>query len=174
MEQQVEQNLRTEGLKKELSFRESMTAAFPIQGNVTLTLYDAAHGNRDTTAMFHLWRNLDARICRNFLKLGNNWRQLVSRPRWVVVMEKNETGHKHLHGMVAYENAPAWKAAFEAAFAEDWKLHGWTAQSDLVTDERGWVKYMMKTASVWAYDHDHFDFRVSPNCPQFRDLETSQ
>lgn len=169
-----------ERLRKEFAFREALIAGFAIRGNVTFNLYDAACGNRDTNRMFALWESLDARINHQHLKLGNNWRNTWTRSRWIVVMERKKYGHKHLHGMVSYENAQEWKAAFDAACEKEKKsrLDGWTWCSEVITEERGgergWIDYMLTSASERNYETDRFDFRVSKNCAVFRNQGTSQ
>ena len=162
------------GLLKELSFREALIAGFPIQGNVTFNLRCSKISNLETNRLFSVWQNLDAQICHHYLNLGNNWRKILTRPKWIVVMEKSEYGHKHLHGIVAYQNALDWKLAFERVCEKEKKsrLDDWSWQSDLITDDRGWINYMMKSASLNAYEQDRFDFRASRNCPVFRNLET--
>ena len=161
---------------RKVSFREALIAGFPISGNVAFTLRCSKISNLDTNRLFSVWDNLDAQICHHYLDLGNNWRKIWTRPKWIVAMEKSECGNKHLHGIVAYQNALDYKLAFERVCEKEkkWRLDSWTWQSDLITDDRGWINYMMKSASLNAYEQDRFDFRASRNCPAFRNLETLQ
>ena len=133
--------------------------------------------------LFNAWNHLDAMICHRYLRLGNDWRKHPDRPTWMVVLEKQPNGNKHLHGMVQCLpeiSRVQYALAFRDGFEKCWNMRGFVSDIDETHNEFQWKTYIMKYQELegrrdsMILDRDsnrepyEFDFQFSPNFPNWK------
>ena len=163
------------------SLRLTFADTLPIRCDLAFTLWKDWRGRTPPNeTLFKAWNDLDAVICHRFLRLGNGWRTSPRRPKWIVVLEKQPNGNKHLHGII--ECLPEigrimYAFAFRDGFHDCKSMRGFVPEIEETCKEIKWKTYITKylehegQRDPFDLDHDHereeyeFDVRFSPNFP---------
>lgn len=164
--------------------RTTFVETLPIRPDLSFTLWKDWRGRTPPNEMiFKAWFDLDAVICHRFLRLGNEWRTHPKRPKWMVVLEKQPDGNKHLHGII--ECLPEFGTieyafAFRDGFHDCKSMRGFVPDIEESQNEIKWKNYITKyqelegTQKPFYLDRDphrdvyEFDFRLSPNFPNWK------
>ena len=169
------------------SLRTTFAETLPIRCDLTFTLWKDWNGKiPPNETVFAAWLSLDAMICHRFLRLGNEWRRSPKRPKWMVVLEKQPNGNKHLHGII--ECLPAigriqYAFAFKDAHYKYLRVRGFVPDIEETCKEIKWKTYITKYQELEGQpepfylnrdpqrDEYEFDVRFSPNFPNWKHTE---
>jgi hypothetical protein len=169
------------------SLRLTFAETLPICCDLTFTLWKDWNGRTPLNeVVFAAWNSLDAVICHRFLRLGNGWRTSPRRPKWMVVLERQPNGNKHLHGII--ECLPEigrikYAFAFRDGFHDCKNMRGFVPEIEETPKEIKWKTYITKylehegRQDPFYLNRDpqreayEFDFRLSPNFPCWKHTE---
>lgn len=167
--------------------RTTFVETLPIRPDLSFTLWKNWRGRTPPNEMiFKAWFDLDAVICHRFLRLGNDWRTHRKRPKWMVVLEKQPNGNKHLHGIVECLPETAmitYAFAFRDGFHDCKSMRGFVPRIEEAINQEKWKCYISKYLELegrkrsFCLDRDpqsevyEFDVRFSPNFPHWKDAD---
>jgi hypothetical protein len=156
--------------------RAILCKTLPIRCDLTFTLWkDWGDWNPQNEIVFDAWNSLDAMICGQYLGLGNNWRKSFKRPKWMVALEKQPNGQKHIHGIVQslpFIGIEKYCRAFNQASKSCLPLEGFVTEIAEPRNEDAWKMYLTKYQDLANQRNTfEFDFQISPNFPPWKDYE---
>lgn len=161
------------------SLRATFAETLPIRCDLAFTLWKDWRGRTPPNEIiFKAWLDLDAVICHRSLRLGNEWRTSPKRPKWMVVLEKQPNGNKHLHGII--QCLPEigrikYAFAFRDGFHDCRSMRGFVPDIEETCKEIKWKTYITKYQELEGQpepfylnrdpqrDEYEFDVRFSPN-----------
>ncbi len=167
--------------------RATFAETLPIRSDLSFTLWKDWRGSVPFNEMlFKAWGDLDAVICHRFLQMGNDWRKDPERPTWMVVLEKQPNGNKHLHGIIQCPpeiSRVRYALAFKDGFERCRSMGGFVPDIDEIHNEIKWktyiTKYLNREGQPESFqlnrdpqrDEYEFDVRFSPNFPNWKHTE---
>lgn len=169
------------------SLRATFAETLPIRCDLAFTLWKDWRGKILPNEMiFKPWLDLDAVICHRFLRLKNDWRTSPKRPKWMVVLEKQPNGNKHLHGII--QCLPEigrikYAFAFRDGFHDCRSMRGFVPDIEESCKEIRWKTYITKYLNREGQpepfylnrdpqrDEYEFDVLFSPNFPRWKHTE---
>ena len=158
------------------SLRLTFADTLPIRCDHTITLWKDWRGKTPPNeTLFAAWNSLDARLCHQFLQLGNDWRTSRKRPQWIVFLEQVRDGNKHLHGIVQclpHIGIDDYRHAFEDACLDCFSVRGFVTEVDPPRTEIAWKRYATKMMKYTDRSEAiELDYRFSPNFPPWKDTD---